>query len=395
MMIQTIENIDFQNKRAIVRCDFNVPLKDGIIQDDTRIREAIPTIKLLLDKGASIILMSHLGRPKGKRVEEMSLRPVADRLSQLLERDIRFSTETVGEEPLSIAGSMQPGEILLLENLRFYPGEKDNDPGFADALAGLADVFVQDAFGTAHRKHASIVGVAGRLPSVSGKLLQKEIEFLSKGLNPEKPLVVCLGGAKLETKIPIIENMLEKADTILIGGGMAYTLLKAKGIQIGKSLVDEGNIQTAENILKKAENLSTDLLLPVDHVVTDNIEVPGKIEKTENQDIPEDMIGVDIGSKTQSLYKERVMDAKTIVLNGPMGVFELNEFSQGTRELLNAVTDSTSKGASSIAGGGDTVSAIKKLGFEGERFTHISTGGGASLKFLEGNELPGIQILDK
>lgn len=393
--MKTLDDIDVKDKRVLVRCDFNVPIEDGIIQDDTRIIEALSTIRELLRQGASVILMSHLGRPKGVRVEELSLKPVAMRLSELLPRDVKFSIDAVGPEVLQMSKNLKPGDVLLLENLRFYPGEKENVPEFAHSLAELADVFVQDAFGTVHRRHASMVGVPKILPCAAGRLLQKEIEFLSKGLEPEHPFVVCLGGAKLETKIPIIENMLDKADIILIGGGMAYTLLKANGRSIGKSLLDENNLSTAENILKKAESISVDLDLPTDHTVTDNINNPSKVEKIDSSDLPFDLIGVDIGIGTRQRYIQKILGAKTIVINGPMGVFENNEFAEGTRCILRAIVDATRKGASSIAGGGDTVSAIKNLGFNNEDFTHISTGGGASLKFLEGKELPGIEVLGR
>lgn len=394
-MIKTLNDLSVEGKKVLVRCDFNVPLKQGIIKDDTRIGEAIPTITELLGQGAAVILMSHLGRPDGTRVQDLSLKPVADRLSELLDRDVKFSEDAVGEKALRMSEVLNAGDVLLLENLRFYPGEEENDLEFARSLSGLADVFVQDAFGTVHRKHASMVGVPEILPSGAGKLLQKEIKFLTMGLEPEHPYVVCLGGAKLETKIPIIENMLDKADTILIGGGMAYTLLKAKGISIGKSLLDEENLSTAENILRKAEEKSIDLDIPSDHIASDSLENPGKIEKIAGSDIPDDLIGVDIGQDTQERYARKILAARTIVLNGPMGVFEVEEFAEGTRRILGAIVDATKKGASSIAGGGDTVSAIKNLGFNKEDFTHVSTGGGASLKFLEGNELPGIKVLEK
>jgi 3-phosphoglycerate kinase len=394
-MIKTITDLELNGKRALVRCDFNVPLKDGIIQDDTRIREAIASIKCLLDNGAAVILMSHLGRAKGQRVPELSLKPVSQRLSELLGTEVKFSPEAVGDVAVQMASELKAGDVMLLENLRFYQGEESNDPEFAKALASLADVFVQDAFGTVHRKHASMTGVPGMLPAAAGLLLEKEIKYLSMGLEPQRPLVVCLGGAKLETKIPVIENMLDKADTILIGGGMAYTLLKAQGKSIGKSLLDEESLQTAQNILAKAQEKSVELLLPVDHIVTDDFENPTRIEKIDSIDIPDDYIGVDIGEKTRQNYSEKIVSAKTIVLNGPMGVFENREFSGGTKSVFESIVKATKETASSIAGGGDTVSAIKNLGFDPESFTHVSTGGGASLKFLEGRDLPGIKVLDK
>lgn len=394
-MLRTLNDIDIAAKRVLVRCDFNVPIKNGEIKDDTRIRESLPTIKELLKKGGAVILMSHLGRPGGKSVQELSLKPVADRLSRLLGVDVQFLTHTTGEDVKRISLNLSPGEVLLIENLRFNAGEEANDPQFAKDLAELADVFVQDAFGTVHRRHASMVGVSEMLPSVAGELLQKEIEYLSKGLQPDHPFVVCLGGAKIATKIGIIKNMMDRADTILIAGGMAYTLLKTQGVEIGNSLLDESNISTAEEIMDKAAMGNVDLILPLDYVVTDNIETPDRIERTTGADIPSDLIGADIGEKTIQKYSEKIAAAKTIVLNGPMGVFETEEFSRGTYKILEAIVKATSKGASSIVGGGDTVSAIKNMGFKAEGFTHISTGGGASLKFLEGAELPGIKVLEK
>jgi len=392
-MVKKLEELQVNGKKVLVRCDFNVPLKNSVIQDDTRIREALPTIKSLLNKNAAVILMSHLGRPNGTVVPELSLKPVAVRLSELLDTDVKFCPETIGSQARQMADNLKPGELMLLENLRFNSGEKENDEEFAEAIASLGDAFVQDAFGTVHRKHASICGVPGILPSAAGKLLQKEIDYLSKGLNPEHPMAVCLGGAKLETKIPVIKNMIDRADAILVGGGMAYTLLKAAGRKIGNSLLDEENLKTAEDILSQAQEKKVDLEIPEDHIITDSIEQPKKIEKTDGADIPEGMIGVDIGEKTLNKYKEKILSARTIVLNGPMGVFEEDKFAAGTRGVLEAIVEATEKGASSIAGGGDTVSAIKNLGFSIESFTHVSTGGGASLKFLEGAKLPGIEVL--
>ncbi len=393
-MIKTIEDVNVVNKKVLVRCDFNVPLKDGVIQDDTRIQEALPTITRLLENGCSMILMSHLGRPKGRRVEEYSLKPVAERLSWLIGKEVKFSPDAVGNTAEEMAANLNPGDVMILENLRYYAGEKENDPEFAQSLASLADIFVQDAFGTVHREHASMVGVPELLPSVSGKLLEKEMKYLSMGLEPEHPFVVCLGGAKLETKIPIIENMLDKADVILVGGGMAYTFLKAKGKEIGKSLLDENSIEIAANILKQAAEKSVDLDIPSDHIATSSIDDRNGIEVT-TDDIPVDLMGVDIGPLTRQRYTEKILKAKTIVINGPMGVFEVSEFSNGTNIILDAIVNATSNGVSSIAGGGDTVSAIKNLGIDKNGFTHISTGGGASLKYLEGKELPGIKVLDK
>lgn len=392
-MLRTIDTLELSGKRVLVRCDFNVPLKGEFIQDDTRITEALPTINELLEKGASVILMSHLGRPKGAHAEEFSLRPVAVRLSELLGKEVLFSSEAVGPEASEKASSLESGDLLLLENLRFYPGEKSNDEEFASQLASLADIFVQDAFGTVHREHASMVGVPSLLPSAAGRLLEKEIKYLSKGLTPEHPMVLVLGGAKLETKIGVIDFMIDKADIIIIGGGMAYTILKAQGYTIGLSLFDETQMDTAYSILKKAEENNVEIVLPVDYIISDAVDNPDRIEKTQGADIPDDMMGVDIGEKTRLLFAEKIALAKTIVINGPMGIFEIEEFSGGTRAVIKAIAEATAKGASSIAGGGDTVSAINNFGYSRESFTHISTGGGASLKFLEGKELPGIKVL--
>ncbi|MEA3506935.1 MAG: phosphoglycerate kinase [Elusimicrobiota bacterium] len=393
-MPKYLDELNSSGKKVLLRCDFNVPLKGGQIDDDTRIREALPTIKELLDGGAAIILMSHLGRPKGEVVKELSLSVVAERLGELLGRDIKFCPEITGDIARQMASELKEGQVLLLENLRFDPGEKSNSPELAKELAGYADIFVQDAFGTAHREHASMVGVPTQLPSYAGRLLQKEIDYLSKALEPEHPFVVCLGGAKLETKIPVIENMMGRADIILIGGGMAYTLMKAEGREIGKSLFDRANLEVAENILKKAEKSSTSIELPVDHVIADDFDNPQKIENTDDAEIPEDMMALDIGKKTGKLYRDKISGVKTLVFNGPMGVFEKEEFFKGTAAVIKAIIEATEAGAVSIVGGGDTVSAITRLGFSKEKFTHVSTGGGASLKFLEGKELPGIKVLN-
>ncbi len=403
MTMKIISDINVKNKKALVRCDFNVPIfvgrevgrdKEGIIRDDTRIVEALPTIRELLKKGAAVILMSHLGRPKGEVKEEFSLNPVAKRISELLGLEVKFSQDTVGETAKRMSSELKSGEVLLLENLRFSSSEEDNDPVFSEALAELADIFIQDAFGTVHRKHSSMVGVPSILPSVAGRLLEKEIKYLSMGLDPKSPLVVCLGGAKIETKIGIIKNMMGVADTLLIGGGMAYTLLKVKGYEIGKSLLDENYIDVAEDIIKNVEKSGFNLKLPSDYIVTDDISNPKRIEKTVTSEIPADLMGVDIGEKTILDYTAEIMVAKTIILNGPMGVFEKDEFSNGTRKILEAIVNSTKNGAFSIVGGGDTISAINNFGFNVDDFSHVSTGGGASLKFLEGAELPGIKVLD-
>ncbi len=393
-MVKYLDRLSPSGKKILIRCDFNVPIKNGCIEDDTRIREALPTIKELLAGGAAVVLMSHLGRPAGKPVKELSLSIVADRLGELIGADVKFCPETTGDKAVKMVAELKVGQVLVLENLRFDPGEKSNSDELAGKFAEYADVFVQEAFGTVHREHASIVGVPSLLPSYAGRLLQKEINYLSKALNPEYPFVVCLGGAKLETKIPVIENMMDKADIILIGGGMAYTLLKAKGNEIGDSLFDESNLETAENILKKSKKSKTSIELPADHVIADSFETPKKVENTKDEDISPGMMGVDIGEKTRKHYADKILSASTIIFNGPMGIFEKEKFSGGTEAVIKAIIEATARSASSIVGGGDTVSAIKKLGFGKDKLSHVSTGGGASLKFFEGKELPGIKILD-
>lgn len=392
-MLKTLEDVNVENKKVLVRCDFNVPLEEGEITDDNRIEKALPAIKKLLSEGAAVILMSHLGRPKGEEVESLSLKPVADRLSELLDADVKFNGDITGSLAQKTADKLKPGQVYLLENLRFNSGEKGNDPDYARDLAGLADLFVQNAFGTAHRKHASMVGVPEYLDSVAGELIQKEVEFISRGLTPDKPFVTCLGGAKITSKIGVIQNMLDKADSILIGGGMTYTLLKASGVQVGSSLVDEENIETAKKILKQAEDSPAEIILPVDHVVGDDFENPREIKNIDRKEIPKGMMGMDIGQKSAEVYEEKLSSARTIVFNGPMGVFENDSFVDGTRAVLKGIKKATRSGATSILGGGDTVSAVKKLGFSESDFSHVSTGGGASLTLLEGSPLPGIEVL--
>ncbi len=392
-MLKNLDRLDVRGKKVLVRCDFNVPLKDGKITDDTRITEALPTIEELLSKNAAVILISHLGRPGGEVKSQFSLAPVAERLDQILDEKVDFCGEAAGEMAKRMAEQLQPGSVLVLENLRFYPGEKNNDENFSRALASFADVFVQEAFGTVHRQHASMTGIPALLESAAGRLLEKEIKYLSMALDPQKPLVVCLGGAKIETKLGLIENMLDRADSILIGGAMAYTLLKETGAQIGNSLYDENEKSTAENIINKIKDSKCEMLLPVDHIATDSIDNPEKIEKTSDVNIPSGLAGVDIGQKTAKIFEDRILNAKTVVLNGPMGIFEQKKFSRGTKAVFNAVAKATQKGAVTILGGGDTVSAVNAFKFGKKDFSHVSTGGGASLKFLEGGKLPGIEAL--
>jgi len=386
---QTIKDIDLKNKKVIIRADFNVPLDKQLnITDDVRIKSAIPTIKYILSAGVKkIILMSHLGRPKGKAVDEMRLNPVAARLKELLGEEVLKLDECVGDDiKKRIDNSSQ--RIALLENLRFHPEEEKNDSDFAKELASLADVYVNDAFGTAHRAHASTEGITKYLPAVAGFLLEKEINYLGSALeNPKKPFVVILGGAKVSDKIGVIGNLISKADAILIGGGMAYTFLKAQGQNIGKSKLEEDKLEIAKDLLNKSKKSNVKIVLPVDHVVTDSINPVGKIETLE--DIPEGFIAVDVGPKTIEEMKTVLKDAKTIIWNGPLGIFEIDAFSNGTKLIAEFIAGLD---ATTIIGGGDTAAAVAKFKLK-EKMTHISTGGGASLEYLEGRILPGIAAL--
>ncbi|MFA5779138.1 MAG: phosphoglycerate kinase [Elusimicrobiota bacterium] len=388
----TIRDVDLKGKKVLVRVDYNVPLdKSQNITDDTRIKESLPTIKYLLEKNCRIILCSHLGRPKGKVAPEFSLKPVAKRLSELLKQEIKFAQDCVGEEIKKLAAGLQPKEILLLENLRFHPEEEKNDEKFAKQLSELGEFFVQDAFGTVHRAHASTAGVNKFLPSAAGFLLEKEIKYLGDALqNPARPFVAILGGAKVSDKIGVIENLSKKVDAILIGGAMAYTFLKAMGIAVGNSLVEDDKLDLAKDLLKKTSKIR--FLLPIDHIIADKVDKDAKVEEAKGIEIKDGFMGVDIGSMTQNIYSCVILKAKTIVLNGPMGVFEIDKFAAGTNAVVKAIAESTSKGAISIIGGGDSVSAVKKAGVA-DKVSHMSTGGGASLEFLEGLELPGIAAL--
>ena len=387
---KTIRDVDIRGKRILMRVDFNVPLnKDLKITDDTRIRAALPTIRYALDEGSKIILMSHLGRPDGKVVDKMRLTPVTLRLSELLNKRVIKTDDCIGKEVEDVVQRMKGGDILLLENVRFHPEEEKNDKDFAKRLSLLGDVFVNDAFGTAHRAHASTCGVAEFLPAVAGFLIEKEIEYLEKAIeSPKKPFGIILGGAKVSDKIGIIEHLLNKVDKILIGGGMAYTFLAAKGEKIGKSKLEKDKIGSAKDLLTKAQDMKVELLLPTDHVVTEDLDKRTKV-KVVSHDIPEDMLGVDIGPDTVRRFKEALQGARTILWNGPLGVFEIEVFSKGTREVAEFITKLD---AVTVIGGGDTASAISQFGLE-EKVSHISTGGGASLEFLEGRELPGIAAL--
>ena len=394
--VKTIDDIDLHGKATFVRVDFNVPLDaDGTVTDETRINAALPTIKELQAKGAKIILASHLGRPKGERISSMSLSPVAPILAEKLGTPILFLEDCVGEEIQSAVNSLRDGQVALLENLRFHKGETENNPDFSSSLANLADVFVNDAFGTAHRAHASTFGVPSILTDkVSGYLIAKELEFLGDKTNtPSRPFVVILGGAKVSDKITVIDQLIDKADTIIIGGAMAYTFALANGIQVGNSLSEPEKVELARNALAKAKEKGVEFLLPVDTLITNSLDFKAKKigeSKVVEGDIPDEWEGVDIGPQTTQLYQQAIRDAKTILWNGPMGVFEIEESSQGTFAVAETVARSS---AVSIIGGGDSVKAINRSGYA-EDVTFMSTGGGASLEFLEGKDLPGVSILD-
>lgn len=390
---KTVRDIDVRGKKVIVRCDFNVPQdKEGNITDDRRIQGALPTIQYLIDNGAKIILMSHLGRPKEGYDEKYSLKPVAERLAHLLGKEVKLAEdrEVVGENAIRLTSEMKEGEVVLLENVRFIKTETKNDLEFAKKLASLADIFVNDAFGTAHRAHSSTAGVAEYLPAVAGFLIEKEISVMGKALNnPERPFVAILGGAKVSDKIGVINNLLDKVDGLIIGGGMAYTFMKAQGLEIGKSLLEEDKIDYAKEMLKKAEEKGIKIYLPIDHVVA--AEFKGDAEsKVVEENIPEDFMGLDIGPKSISLFSDALRDAKTIIWNGPMGVFEMPKFAVGTKSIAEALSKVE---GTTIIGGGDSAAAVEQLGYA-DKMTHISTGGGASLEFLEGLELPGIAALN-
>ncbi|MBQ7124603.1 MAG: phosphoglycerate kinase [Oscillospiraceae bacterium] len=388
----SVKDINVAGKKVLVRCDFNVPLKEGVITNDKRIVAALPTIKYLKDNGAKVILCSHLGRPKGEWLPEFSLAPVAKRLSELLECEVRMSKDVIGEDAKNISETLKEGEVALLENVRYYKEETKNAPEFAKELASLAEIFVNDAFGTAHRAHASTTGVADYIPAVCGFLIQKEIDVMGKALdNPVRPFVAVLGGAKVSDKIGVITNLLEKVDTLIVGGAMAYTFLKAEGHNVGISLCEEDKLELASDLLAKAKEKGVSLLLPVDHIAADKFDENAEPVAVDGKDIPEGLMGMDIGPKSVELFKEAVKNAKTVIWNGPMGVFEFKNFAGGTFAVAEAIAETE---CISIIGGGDSVAAVTKLGFA-DKMTHISTGGGASLEFLEGLELPGIAALNE
>ena len=392
---KTVTDIPVSGKKVLLRCDFNVPQdkETGAITDDKRIVASLPTIRYLLEQRAAVIACSHLGKPKGTYKPELSLAPVARRLSELLGQEVLFARDVVGEDARTKAAALQPGQILLLENLRFEPGEEKNDPEFARALASLAEVYVSDAFGTVHRAHASTAGVAAYLPAVSGFLIQKELEIMGGALaDPKRPLVAILGGSKVSSKIGVIDHLLDIADTIVIGGGMAYTFLKARGGSIGTSLLEEDRLDYCREMMEKAGAKGVELLLPVDTLCAGTFSADAQPELVDAMAIPDDRMGMDIGPKTVEKFTAAVRGAGTVIWNGPMGVFEFPAFAGGTRAVAQALADC---GAVTIVGGGDSAAAVEQMGFA-DRMTHISTGGGASLEFLEGKELPGVAcLLDK
>ncbi len=387
---KTIEDINVSGKKVLVRCDFNVPLKDGVITSDKRIVEALPTIKYLLDNGAAVILCSHMGKPKGEANPKFSLAPVAARLTELLGQNVALAPDTIGAQTKAMAAALKSGEALLLENTRFDKREEKNDPEFAKELASMAEIFVNDAFGAAHRAHASTAGVADYLPAVCGYLIQKEIGVMGKALeDPARPFVAILGGAKVSDKIGVINNLIEKVDTLIIGGGMAYTFFKAQGYSIGTSICEDDKIELAREMLKKAADKGVKFLLPIDNIIGKEYDENTEFSTVDSDSIPDGWMGLDVGPKTQKLFSDALVGAGTVVWNGPMGVSEWKNFAAGTEAVAKAVAES---GAVSIIGGGDSAAAVEKLGYAA-KMTHVSTGGGASLEFLEGLELPGIACL--
>ncbi|MGE8080608.1 phosphoglycerate kinase [Peribacillus loiseleuriae] len=388
---KSIKDINVAGKRVFCRVDFNVPMQDGQITDETRIRAALPTIQHLIDAGAKVILASHLGRPKGQVVEELRLTPVAKRLSELLGKDVRKTDEAYGPSVSAEISKMEDGDVLLLENVRFYPGEEKNETELAKSFAELADVYVNDAFGAAHRAHASTEGIANYIPAVAGLLMEKELEVLSKALsNPERPFTAIIGGAKVKDKIGVIENLLEKVDNLIIGGGLAYTFVKSEGHEIGKSLLEADKIELAQSFIQKAKEKGVNLYMPVDVVVADDFgpDVNNKVVAIDS--IPADWEALDIGPKTREIYADVIKNSKLVIWNGPMGVFELDIFANGTKHVAQALADSS---AYSIIGGGDSAAAAEKFKLA-DKMSHISTGGGASLEFMEGKELPGVVALN-
>lgn len=399
MTKKTVANLsasDLSGKRVFVRADFNVPIDNGKIGDDTRIRAALPTIQDLTSKGAKVILASHFGRPKGKVNESMRLTPVGERLSELLGKPVVKVDDCVGDEVASAVGNMKDGDVLLLENVRFYPGEESNDPEFAKQLASVADLYVNDAFGTAHRAHASTEGVTKFLsPSVAGYLIEKELKFLQGAIeSPQKPLAAIIGGSKVSSKIGVIDTLLDKCDKLLLGGGMIFTFYKARGLNVGKSLVEEDKLELAKSLEAKAKEKGVAMLLPTDVIVADNFANDANTQTVSVESIPDGWMGLDIGPDSVKVFQDALADCKSVLWNGPMGVFEMPSFAKGTEAIAQTLAGLTGTGSTTIIGGGDSVAAVEQLGL-GEKMSHISTGGGASLELLEGKELPGIAALDE
>jgi phosphoglycerate kinase len=393
MAVRTIREADLTNKKVLVRVDFNCPIKDGVVTDSTRIESALPTLNYILEQsGASIIIMTHLGRPKGEKNPQYSLKPVAEKLESLIKKKVIMADDVIGAEVESMTKGLKAGEILMLENVRYYKGEEKNDPEFVDSLAKLGDVYVNDAFGTAHRAHASTEGLAHKLPAFAGFLIEKEVKFFEPIVNnPEKPMVAVIGGAKVSTKIGVLESLLPKCDTLIIGGGMTYTFMKALGYTIGNSLLEEDFIDTAKDLLTKAKAAGVTILLPVDHVVADEFSDSATPIVVDEINIPDGKIAMDIGPKSVQACINAIAKAKSLVWNGPMGVFEFDNFAAGTKAVAQAIADC--KGTT-VVGGGDSVAAANKFNLS-EKMDHVSTGGGASLEFLEGRILPGIKALEK
>ena len=390
---KTVRDIEVSGKKVLVRCDFNVPIdaETGAITDNRRIRGALPTIQYLIDNNAKVILCSHLGRPKGEVNPKYSLKPVAEELSRLLGKPVALAKDVIGEDAETLTSNIKEGEVVLLENVRYHKEEERNDPEFAKKLASFAEIYVNDAFGTAHRAHGSTAGVADYLPAVSGFLIEKELEFLGSSLdNPQRPFVAILGGAKVSDKIGVIENLLEKVDTLIIGGGMAYTFYKAQGHNIGTSICEEDKLDLANSLIEKAKQKQVELLLPVDNHVSSEYSNNGESKYVPSTEIPEGFMGLDIGPNTIKKFKEAIKDAKTVLWNGPLGVTEFSRFAEGTRAVAEALAESD---AVTIIGGGDSAAAVEKMGLA-DKMSHISTGGGASLEFLEGRVLPGIDCLN-
>ncbi len=393
LKLKRLQDMTFKGKRALTRVDYNVPMKGGRIEDDARIRETLKTLDALISGGAKVVLIAHLGRPKGKVEPKYSLKPVAEELSKLLKKPVAFASDCVGPVADKAVAALKPGEVLLLENLRFHAEEEANDPAFAKALAKHGDLFIQDAFGALHRAHASTAGVTKHLPGAIGYLVQKELEFLDRAIgNPARPFLAIIGGAKVSDKLAVLDKLLERVDALLIGGGMAYTFLAAQGINIGKSLLEKDQVEAAKTVIEKAYNKKVECLLPADHLAVREIGPDAEVTVTQAMSIPPDLIGVDIGPHTVEFFTEQVAKAKTIFWNGPMGIFEMPAFSKGSFAVAEAMAEATKNGATTIVGGGDSLSVLKKAGLA-DKMSHCSTGGGASLELLEGKVLPGLAAL--